>query len=113
MYRLWANSVGVGFSESVTCQTLVPDLDAFLDTLHIGGCFCWGAFTSTTTDQQVAMGFGGNVVFEIGCNPPEGLYDDDEFEYHLFLQLALSFLAHHDQTFPLHRALDILSLIHI
>jgi len=42
--------------------------------------FVWPAFTSMTSNKDVAMGFG-NVVFEIRCNPPKGTYSDNIAEY--------------------------------
>lgn len=42
--------------------------------------FVWPAFTSMTTDKNVAMGFG-NLVFQIKCCPPEGTFEDDIPEF--------------------------------
>jgi len=43
--------------------------------------FVWSAFTSTSTSRSQAEGFGGDILFEIRCYPPEGMYDDDEPEF--------------------------------
>merc|ERR1711988_903637 len=40
----------------------------------------WPAFTSASLNMETSMGFG-NVVFELRCNPPEGFYKDDDYEY--------------------------------
>merc|ERR1712183_531815 len=45
-----------------------------------GKDFLWRAFTSTTIDKRVAMRWG-RIVFEILIDPPEGMYDDEVWEF--------------------------------
>merc|ERR1712100_650455 len=45
-----------------------------------GKDFVWAAFTSTTTNRNKGLQFG-NILFEIHCEPPEGTYDDDDWEF--------------------------------
>lgn len=58
----------------------VPDLDKALKDYQPNKDFVWSAFTSTTTQKDVALDFG-NIVFEIRCDPPEGFYKDKIYEY--------------------------------
>jgi len=58
----------------------VPDLDKAKRTYVPGKDFLWTAFTSTTTNKNVAMNWG-QIVFEIKCDPPDGMYADEVFEY--------------------------------
>jgi len=59
----------------------VPDVNAFLKDYQPGMEFVWEAFTSTTSDKQIARIFG-NVLFEIQCHEPvTGSFDDDIPEY--------------------------------
>lgn len=58
----------------------IPNVEEILRHYQPGKIFVWPAFTSTTTNKNVAMGFG-NIVFEMRCFPPEGTYDDEEWEY--------------------------------
>jgi len=51
-----------------------PDADAALKGFPVGGRFVWSAFTSMTTERDVAFNFG-NVVFEVSCLPPKEAYD--------------------------------------
>lgn len=51
-----------------------PDPEAAMKDFHVGGTFVWSAFTSMTTDRNVAFNFG-NVVFEVSCLPPKEAYD--------------------------------------
>jgi len=59
----------------------VPDVDHFLKDYAPHTEFVWQAFTSTTTDKQIAQSFG-NVTFEIQCRqPPDGSFDDEFPEF--------------------------------
>jgi len=51
-----------------------PDPDAALKQFPIGETFVWSAFTSMSTERNVAFNFG-NVVFEVSCLPPKEAYD--------------------------------------
>lgn len=57
-----------------------PDPVKALEEFTIGTEFVWPAFTSMTTNKDVALSWG-NVAFEIECRPPAGTYDDDIPEY--------------------------------
>lgn len=58
----------------------VPDLEKAKKAYQPGKDFLWPAFTSTTTDKNVAMRWG-QIVFEILVDPPEGMYDDEVWEF--------------------------------
>lgn len=58
----------------------VPDLEKALQDYQPKKDFVWTAFTSTSTNKQVSLGFG-NIVFEIRCDPPQGTYNDENFEF--------------------------------
>ena len=45
----------------------------------MGEVFCWSAFTSTTKTKAVGSNFG-NVIFEIECNPPKEMLEDNDPE---------------------------------
>lgn len=50
------------------------DPEKALGDFQVGSKFVWSAFTSMTTDREVAFGFG-NVVFEVVCLPPKEAYE--------------------------------------
>jgi hypothetical protein len=56
------------------------DPEQALADYPVGVEFVWSAFTSMTTNQDVAKNFG-NLTFEIECCPPAGTFDDDVPEY--------------------------------
>jgi len=58
----------------------VPDLERAKQLYKPGKDFLWTAFTSTTTDKSVAMRWG-QIVFEILVDPPDGMYDDEVWEF--------------------------------
>jgi len=58
----------------------VADLEATKRQYVPGKDFLWTGFTSTTTDKGVAMRWG-QIVFQIEVEPPEGMYDDEVWEF--------------------------------
>jgi len=68
------------FEGTVWRGITLPDVEAALQVYQEGKLFVWPAFTSMSTNEKIAMGFG-NIVFEIFCHPPSGLYDDANPEY--------------------------------
>jgi len=69
------------FEGTVWRGITVPNVNNFLKDFLPNEEFVWEAFTSTTTDREVALGFG-NVTFEIHCLPPvTGSFSDDDPEY--------------------------------
>uniref|UniRef100_A0A7S1Q1K2 EF-hand domain-containing protein n=1 Tax=Alexandrium catenella TaxID=2925 RepID=A0A7S1Q1K2_ALECA len=51
-----------------------PDPEAALKDFAVGETFVWSAFTSMTTERDVAFRFG-NIVFEVSCLPPKEAYE--------------------------------------
>lgn len=58
----------------------IPDPDAVVEHYKRDGEFAWPAFTSTSRDKQVSLGFG-NILFEIRCYPAPGTCEDDAPEF--------------------------------
>mmetsp|Transcript_1450 Transcript_1450/g.3304 ORF Transcript_1450/g.3304 Transcript_1450/m.3304 type:complete len:783 (+) Transcript_1450:79-2427(+) len=74
------NQIITPFEGTVWRGITFPDSEAALKDFAVGSDFVWSAFTSMTTNREVALGFG-NIVFEIRCCPPAGTYEDNKPEY--------------------------------